>query len=186
VRACSTVAGAPNHWRSQCRRVATSPNPGSRASAPGHGNKDSFARQPIAQAARARRAGATLSRPASNAGPPGGAAAALIALVRWHVRSGVRGQVRFAGGGRHDHALRLRTHLSRGARRDERPLGAVGARGDGLPYRVHALDHTGGELDGEPTAGSAPSARRRSSTTTASWSPSRPRSCSTSPRRPAS
>jgi glutathione S-transferase len=25
----------------------------------------------------------------------------------------------------------------------------VGARGDGLPYRVHALDHTGGELDGD-------------------------------------
>ena len=36
-----------------------------------------------------------------------------------------------------------------GHRRDQRPVGAVGARGDGLPYRVHALDHTGGELDGD-------------------------------------
>jgi glutathione S-transferase len=31
----------------------------------------------------------------------------------------------------------------------------------GLPYRVHALDHTAGELDSRPTARSARLIRRR-------------------------
>ena len=56
----------------------------------------------------------------------------------------------------------------------------------GLPYRVHALDHAGGELDGDAYSRISPSIRCRSSTTTASSWPSRPRSCSTWPRRPAS
>ena len=56
----------------------------------------------------------------------------------------------------------------------------------GLPYRVHALDHTGGELDGDAYRRISPFRQAPSSTTTASWSPSRPRSFSTWPRRPAS
>jgi len=55
----------------------------------------------------------------------------------------------------------------------------------GLPYRVHALDHTGGELDGDAYSRISPFTRRRSSTTTASSWPSPPRWCSIWPRRPA-
>ena len=92
-----------------------------------------------------------------------------------------------AGRRRHAHALRLREHLPRGARRDSKDLRAQWALEEiGLPYRVHALDHAGGELDGDAYSRSAPSARCRSSTTTASWWPSRPPWCSTWPRRPAS
>jgi len=40
-------------------------------------------------------------------------------------------------------------HLRRGARRDEGPRAQWALEELGLPYRVHALDHTGGELDGE-------------------------------------
>ena len=56
----------------------------------------------------------------------------------------------------------------------------------GLPYRVHALDHTGGELDSDAYRRISPFRQAPPSTTTASWSPSRPRSRSIWPRRPAS
>jgi glutathione S-transferase len=52
-------------------------------------------------------------------------------------------------GGRHDHALWLRTYLpeGHGETKDLRAQWAL--EETGLPYRVHALDHTGGELDSD-------------------------------------
>lgn len=52
-------------------------------------------------------------------------------------------------GGHYDHTLWFRTRFSAGDRRDARSKGVEWALEEiGLPYRVHGLDHTGGEHDG--------------------------------------
>ena len=51
--------------------------------------------------------------------------------------------------GSHDHALWLRNHLPRGVG-ETKDLRAQWALEEiGLPYRVHAVDHTAGEHEGE-------------------------------------